>query len=229
MNKQDLEQDASRAFVWGRGRVLGLGAAGVVIAALLIAYLFKGCGGPDQPKIDPKTQKTIDSLDVTKPEFKKQQDSIITVVIHDTVKAAAVDRAADQSRARAQIAEHRADSIAAIAREHADSALLWRQAYDARTTEADTLRKAVAQKDSALKSERSAFANLSILYAKDTTRRLVIEGVNEGLKRDIAKLQQPCTVPGTFGKIPCPSRTVTLLLTTAAIEGIHYAQKAAKP
>jgi PBP1b-binding outer membrane lipoprotein LpoB len=229
MNEQDVKNDANRAFVWGRGKLLGLTAAGVVILALAIAFLLKGCGTPDKPKIDTKTQKSIDSLNATKPQFEKTKDSIITVVVHDTIRAAAVDRAANQTVARAQVAEHRADSLAAVAQQHSDSAILWHNAYDARTVEADTLRKAVAQKDSAFQAERLAFVNLSALYGADTLRRIATEKVNLGLQNDIKKLQQPCTVPGTFGKIPCPSRTVTLVLTAAAVEGIHIAAKSAKP
>jgi hypothetical protein len=222
----------ARALAWGRAKLAGISLAGLVIIFLVIAFAVKSCAPAPRPKIDPKTQKSIDSLDATKPGFEKQKDSLITVVKHDTIFAKAADKAsaeantrAERSRASAVASGKRADSLAAVARAHADSALLWRNAYEQRTMQADTLTRTVAEKDSALTAEHAAFLHeqdarigLGRLFGADTLRRLAIEKVNKGLEDDIKKLQQPCRI---VGPIPCPSRTVVGLLsaTLGAVAG----------
>jgi hypothetical protein len=221
---------------WRRWAIAASGTAGVVIAVLLLVWLFKSCQPAPQPKIDPKTQKSIDSLDATKPGFEKTKDSVITIVRHDTIFAKAVNGSAERSKASAAATGRLADSLAAVARlakTAADSAARWHAAYDERTKERDTLLVTVAKKDSVIRYERDARIGLGILYGADTLRRIAIEKVNEGLKKDINKLQQPCTVPGTFGKVPCPSRTVTMVVSVLGVLGVQeaakIAQKSTKP
>lgn len=190
--------------------------SGIVIIILVLAYLLKNCGGGGKAKIDAKTQRSIDSLAATRPAFQRTKDSIITVVVHDTVHAAVVYRTSIATGARAEASGRIADSLGSLARLHADSARLWRAAYESRTREVDTLKLAVVQLDSAYRYEHEARIALGTLYGADTIRRIAEERVNAGLIRDISRLQQPCKV---VGFIPCPTRTVTMVVTAVAIVG----------
>lgn len=164
----------------------------------------------NEPKIPKETQETIDSLRVTKPAFDHTQDSIRRIVVYDTMQATRAQAAAEKARASAQAQQHRADSLAVVARTSADSATAWHRAYDARTEEAVNLRTAFAEKDSAYRSERHARQALEVNYGADTTRRIAIEKVNKDLLQAIDRLEQPCRV---LGPIPCPSRTVAAVGT----------------
>jgi hypothetical protein len=192
---------------------------GTLLAALIIGLLVFGHCGSDnraKPKIDPETQALIDSLKTTRPAFDKTRDSIITIVRHDTIFAKATNASAERSRANAVAAGHVADSLAVaarVAKDAADSAAKWQLAYNERTRERDTLLITIVKKDSVIRYERDARLGLGLLYGADTLRRKRTEVANERLVADIAKLEQPCRVPGTFGKVPCPSRTVTGILS----------------
>ncbi len=191
---------------------------GVAVLLLVGAVWLWSRHKGNEPKIPIETQRTLDSLKETSWEFKHQKDSIIRVVVYDTVQAIRAETAARQARARAQTEQHRADSLAMVARTSTDSASTWRQAYEARTAEAVELRTTVAAKDSAYRFERDARQALSVLYGADTTRRIAIERVNADLVKAIARLEQPCRV---IGPIPCPSRTASAILagTLGAIAG----------
>lgn len=174
----------------------------VIVGGLWLWSRHKG----NEPKIPKETQETIDSLRVTKPVFEHTQDSIRRVVVYDTVQATRAQAAAEKARASAKAQQHRADSLAVVAATAAvDSARAWHAAYDARTAEAEQLRTAFAEKDSAYRSERHARQALEVSYGADTTRRVAIEKVNKDLLKAIDRLEQPCRV---LGPIPCPTRTV---------------------
>lgn len=191
---------------------------GTVAVVLLAIFALRGCHVTPGPKIPEATQHAIDSLAATKPAFQRATDSIIRIVVHDTVRAATVNRAAEQDVRLATQAEQAADSLARVAAAHSDSAALWHSAYLARTQEAEALRRAVAEKDSAFQAERDARRRLMVVYASDTLRRVAIEKVNADLQKAINGLEQPCRIAGP---VPCPSRTVVAVTTavTAAIAG----------
>jgi hypothetical protein len=217
----------SDAVTAGKGWVLAA-SGGTLLALGVILVLWMGrCSPTPGPKIDPKTQHSLDSLALTAQQFKAQRDSLLLHVKHDTIlsityqhDAAVANQAAERSRANAVAAGKRADALAqeaAAARTAADSATKYHAALDERTRERDTLLVTVTQKDSAYRAqlaatakEHSAFVNLSTAYGADTSRRVALERVNAGLVADIARLQQPCKL---IGPVPCPSRTVTGLLS----------------
>lgn len=179
----------------------------VVIAILGAGLAFKSCQKPTPTdNLTPPEHKTIDSLKNTQPTFAKTQDSIIHIVVVDTQHAAVSRKAEIAAKASAARAEHRADSIAAIASSMAD----WKSAYDARTQETVGLKLAVQHADSIAADERDARIKLSTAYGADTLRRVAIEKLNVGLVKTIGELQRPCKI---VGPIPCPSRTVTAVLS----------------
>jgi len=188
--------------------LIKLGLAGVIAVIIALAFGLRGCHADPPPKIDPATQKSIDSLTTTQPTFDSTQHAIAQAVARDTIVTVIHDKASNVALAEARTAQARADALAIEAGRAVDSATAWHRAYDARTEEAGKLRGALAEKDSALTSARSAFSRLAGAYSADTLRRLAIERVNKGLADDIAKLQQPCRI---IGPVPCPSRTIVAL------------------
>jgi hypothetical protein len=222
----------SDTVTWSRGKVLAASGGTLLAIGAIIVLLFGRCTPTPGPKIDPKTQRSLDSLALTAQQFKMQRDSLLLHIKHDTIlsityqhDAAVANQSAERSRASAVAAGKRADALAkeaAAAHTAADSAAKYHAALDERTRERDTLLVAVAAKDSAYKAqvaatakEHSAFVNLSTAYGADTTRRVALERVNAGLVKDIARLQQPCKL---IGLVPCPSRTVTGLISA----GVGY-------
>ncbi len=181
-----------------------------VSATLALVLLFSTCPRPDpKEKVPAKVQKTVDSLEATRPAFDDRRDSVVRVVTIDTARAVRAERLARARRDSAEGARKEADSLAALARSSADSARLWHEAYDRRTAEADQLRSSNAAADSALQAERSARVNLGqLLGASELRRRQAEEVAIPGLERAIAQLEKPCRI---VGPIPCPSRRVAFL------------------
>lgn len=189
----------------------------VIIAALAIALAVKSWDRPDDPKIPPGLQKTIDSLEATRRPSVVTRDSIIRLVVHDTVRAAGSSARGDSAARAAAASQVRADSLAALARVSADSATLWHSAYDAQRQTSDSLRVAVAAKDSAYRAERDARAKLLLVVRAATIRMNAIQDANDRLVKRIGELETPCKI---IGPIRCPSRTMTMLITAATIVGI---------
>lgn len=186
----------------------------MIVSALLI---FRSCRRTEQTEADklpPAVVKTMDSLDRTKPEFEARKDSIIRVVVFDTARAVAFRRAEERAKLAASSAERRADSLAKLA----TTAQEWHAAYDARTSEADTLKLALIRADSVSEAERRARVNLSLAYGADTTRRVALEKLTVDLRAAIVKLEKPCRL---LGPIPCPSRSASagLGLLAGALAG----------
>lgn len=199
---------------FGKAKLMGLGLAGAFILVLLVAWALRSCQPTPPPKIPPKVQKSIDSLATTRPSFDSAAVAGRQEVARDTTRATGFKKQGTQAEATANFAKITADSLAAsAARTHASdsAAAAWKDAYDARTREAEAWHVAAVRNDSAYQAERDARVRLAGLYAADTLRRIATEKVNGELQDAIKKLQVPCTVPGTFGKVPCPSRTVVMV------------------
>jgi hypothetical protein len=116
---------------------------------------------------------------------------------------------ADSLQSTARRLSRRADQLAAdaaLARTAADSAEGYRLAYLERTEERDTLLTTIAQKNISLAEAESR--------VKSEARRADI--ANAGRQRADSVLDAVvasvtvCTVPGTFGRMKCPSRRTAL-------------------
>lgn len=182
--------------------IIGVVAFLLVAGVAYILYLRFMPGEPTGSNFTPREQKVIDSLAKTQPAFDKTQDSIKTLIIHDTAESSRFEEAARRSQARAERFQARADSLALAAEITQDSASRWKMAYEARTQEAETLRQTVVEKDSALAKEKRAFTRLSVAYANDTLRRIAVEGLNRDLQETVKGLVKPCKI----GPLPCPPR-----------------------
>lgn len=200
-----------------------MGEAWKIPALLLIIGLLAGVltvkscrPEAEAPKIPIETQVTIDSLRRTAEAFRRMADSSQRIIVYDTIRSVVIEKVAIATTKAGEKLGARADSIAAVAR---DSSALWESAYRVRTMEADTLRLAVSQLDTALAFERAARRTLGQVYGADTLRRVAIEHVNADLQDAINHLQQPCKV---IGPIPCPSRSVTMVLSLVAGAAVGY-------
>lgn len=190
-------------------------AAVIVVAAVFAAaWIFRSCAPEPAPKIPPALQRQLDSLAATATAFEHEKDSLSKIVRVDTVHTIIVNKQAEATKAQAVSLGAKADSLATEARKAQDDADLWEQAYKYRTEERDSLQSAYTQKSNALDSEIEARRKLTVLYVADTLRRNSFEQANAGLQTAISKLEQPCRL---LGPIKCPSRTVTMVVTTLTV------------
>lgn len=193
---------------------LYIGIGGGILTLLMIAVL----SWPKHANTPAKDQQTLDSLKITAPIFRAQQD---TLVLRETSYVRRVDtlvRYADRLSAVATIIHRTADSLAVIAQHSTDSAHVWHAAYDARTMEADTLRKALVESRDAVETERRARL-LADTRANAATQRLTVtEDLNAKLANDIRSASE-CK----FLWMRCPSRPAVLAAGALVGAGAMYA------
>jgi hypothetical protein len=199
---------------------IGLGLA-VALVALALFLWRRGRVDPLPPAVRTAVENE-----------KASRAAIDSALVAATVEAsaaqdrqAAANARADSLRRVAKRLSNRADSLAREAERAAtaqDSALYYRLAYAERTTERDTLLLALAGKDTALaEAERRAVA---LTRSDSIARRARVraDSVLDAVVRSVTV----CTVPGTFGRIKCPSRKTALavgLLGGFATEEIYRA------
>lgn len=73
----------------------------LVALALLLGFGLRGACAPPTPLVPPTVLQTSDSLDVTKPDYARERDSLALVAQHATDAAQRAKREADRLRARA--------------------------------------------------------------------------------------------------------------------------------
>lgn len=202
---------SSHTFTVSSRQLLLAGAA--VLAGL--ALLSLTCGKDDDAgKIPAELERKADSLAASRPAFEERRDSVVQILVRDTLESRRLARAAKAARDSAEGSRLRADSIAALASSQRDSAALWRAAYDARTQEAEQLRRSLDSAQAARAAELLARAELTRLWGEAERRRqLAEETVIPGLRDAIARLEKPCRL---LGPIPCPSRRASALAGAAA-------------
>ncbi len=181
-----------------------------VIAVLAIALGVKSCERPPEANIPPALQKTLDSIAAVAPVVAAHRDSVIKIVVRDTTKARIQAARADSVLRVADAARGIADSLAALARQRADSAALWHQAYDAERLAGDVVRRALASKDSAYRVEATNTIRLLGQMHLDSIWANGLASANSSLVSRIRQLEAPCRV---VGPIPCPTRTQTMVAT----------------
>ena len=207
-------------------RRLGLLISGGTLAVLVVAVVVLWRRGRVDP-LPPAVRTAVTNE-------KEDRARIDSQLVASTLEAEAAQRRQDAANARARASERRARAIglqadslareAALARTSRDSALFYRLAYTARTSERDTLLVALAGKDMALaEAERRAIA----LTRSDSINRRARQRADSVLDAVVASVTV-CTVPGTFGRIKCPSRRTALavgIVTGLATEEIYRAAK----
>jgi hypothetical protein len=177
----------------------------VTVVIIGVFLLVRGChrepSVPDD-KLSPEAKKIIRMLDSTAADWRREADSLRTVVVHDTVRAVSFRTIEDRTKVSAAVAERLADSLSRTA----SSAEEWHAAHDARKAEADTLKLALVAADSVADAERHARVALGIAYGADTLRRVALERLTSDLRTTIGQLEKPCRI---VWKLGCPSRTTT--------------------
>lgn len=177
--------------------------AGIAVGALvlfLVGRLF-----PSNPPGPTESERTSDSLDITKPIDQALIDSANARIAARQVVSERADAAARIAQDRANRAQRRADSLA-IARE-------WEGAYISRTEEADSLKSVVASNATVIFNLKADTTDLRGQLSIVNKRLKTTEGVNAGLRRDLTQARQ-CKV---LGVLRCPSR-----IQTAALALVTY-------
>jgi hypothetical protein len=198
--------------------------AGALTLALVLVSAGIFLRSSHQPApVPPKLQKTIDSLAIVKPIEDHRLDSLKQDAARSAKLAEAATKRAELAQASAEIHKRRADSLAKVAASRPvgptiDSAATeWHRAYDERTTEAEGLRRAVAEKDDGIVQLNGIITDLRLsnatLAKRDTAQTAVIIGLQAAVTE-----AGKCRI--ALG-IPCPSRPVSYALGAAtAVLGV---------
>jgi hypothetical protein len=178
----------------------------LVVAALLASTLISQCAGPEPLPV--ALQGDIDAHE----RFRPRADAVIaTLMEHAAASDARADsaiRVAKKLQANANAQGKRADSLAAVASTSltaADSARRWHAAYDERTAQVASLTSVIVQDSVAISQEKQRGDSLQRALVFSDSLRLHGDTL---LHRVVASIKSHgCTVPGTFDRVNCPSRT----------------------
>lgn len=199
---------------------------GGTLGALLLVWFVIHYWHRDPSIVTPAVHATIDSLKATKKPAEAVIDSLAVAGLTHSVTGASAAGRARVSEAKAAATGARADTAAARAR-RTDStpdslAAAWKEAYELRTAERDTLLVALAQKDSAYRGAAASANDFRLALTNSEQRRQAVENLNSSLQTAVAKAERGCRVMWT---IPCPSRPVSFVLGAvggaAAIVVLH--------
>lgn len=199
--------------------------AGVVACIAVVAWVMWDLW-PHPTPLPPREQYTADSLAATKPDYRQHRDTLFRI------DSAAV-RQSRQSARRATEALRRADSLHCVAiqaearsRAATDSLLALAQArltITALVGETASLRTAVAQQDSALRSQIAAHAAADQRANAAEQRLASVESLNARLAGDLQRSTPPCRIAWVLG---CPSRRVSFVAgSVVAIAGVVAAKE----
>lgn len=178
---------------------LGIGIVAVAVVWFLIGRIF-----PSNPPGPTKSEKTSDSLAITKPIDQALIDSSNARIAKRQPTSDSAIGAARTAQARADRSRRKADSLA-IAKQ-------WDSAYVARTVEADSLRSVVASNATVIFNLKADTTDLRGQLRIVNKRLKTTEDVNAGLRKDLTQARQ-CKIAGL---INCPSRIQTAAMTAVA-------------
>lgn len=184
-------------------RTIAVGVTTLVVIIVVYLSLSK-----KHTQVPTREANTLDSLKFTQPTFHAMID---TLVLRETTYVRSVDtllRTISRFNTTGNVLHTTADSLAALAvtAHHAsDSAVYWHRAYDVRTLESDTLRRALSVAITAQQEERLA-RTAADQRADATQQRLQIsETLNARLAQDIGR-----AIECKFLWMRCPSRKAVL-------------------
>lgn len=181
---------------------------GIVLGAVIVLGLVAYCSKRGESAIPPKVQQELDSLRKT-----RQQDSTVIDSLKSSSRLSLGRSDSLVSKGHATLANadkvrQKAEEAAFYARQALsaqDSAKRWQEAYEARSDEADSLRRVVTYLDSANTERERARQSIQSALALSESRRLRSEKLNEDLAAVIKSQERGCRI---VGLIRCPSRTV---------------------
>ena len=175
---------------------LGIGIVVIVAGWFLIGRIF-----PSNPPGPTPSEKTSDSLAITKPEDQAKIDSSNARIVERGKVSTIATEAARIAQERANSARRRADSLAI--------AKVWQGAYIARTEEADSLRSVTVSDAKVIFNLKADTTDLRFQLLTINTRLSKTEQVNAGLRKDLDHARQ-CKI---LGLVNCPSRIQTAAMT----------------
>jgi hypothetical protein len=191
-----------------------------VLALFAAGWFLVGRLFPSNPASRSKSQVTADSLKATKPAEVALIDSSNARIAARGSETARAELAAKASQDRAIKERARADGLAAAARQASDTAKAWRDAYDARTSEAVDLQSTIDTDNKIIFNLKADTTDLRFQLKTINTRLATTEKVNSGLQDDIERIQR-CKI---LGMINCPSRIQTAALTFLVVKGVEKYQ-----
>lgn len=189
------------------------GVALAIIAVLWAGWFLIGRLLPSNPPGPTKSEKTSDSLAITKPIDQALIDSSNARIRARGGASAAAETAARRAQDRANNAKRRADSLA-IARE-------WESAYIARTEEADSLKSVVAFSATVIFNLKADTTDLRGQLSIVNKRLKTTEDVNAGLRKDLDHARE-CKIAHL---VNCPNRIQTVALTAVTYFAIERYQR----
>lgn len=187
----------------------------LVLVAILTLRIHHDASLPAQ------TQATIDSLVITKPAYRADQDTL-------TAHAQRADSAAHRALRTSQRFQDsalrlslRADSLARVASEQGDSAIKWEAAYWARTSESVQLHLEVQALQLATDSLVGEVGYWQLKYDSADARGRAFERLNASLAQDV-KHASECRI---MRVLDCPSRVQVAAATLLGAAIVHYAAR----
>lgn len=182
----------------------------VLVLAIVVVGRWSRGGGP---AAEPAVLARVDTVLVENAEAQRVADSLAADAHEHEARAARAEARARRLEVTSTRMKGVADSFAIEARHEADSASVWRLAYDARTTEAELLREERDEYRAGFIERGVALAAMTARGDTLETRLGVVEPLLHQLRSDLARAEEPCRV---VWKVPCPSRTQVGVVTAVA-------------
>jgi hypothetical protein len=186
--------------------VFALGLAGIALALW------------SRGRVDPVPPPVRAAVQAERADRARDSAQLVAATLEAEAAARRQEEATARARSaeeRARVASDRADALARraeLAESAQDSARYYRLAYEARTAERDTLLDALAAKDTALDAADDRIAAITRGAVIANSARIRADSVLDAVVASVVV----CTVPGTFGRVRCPSRRTALVVGLVA-------------
>jgi hypothetical protein len=206
--------------------VLLLIVSATALLALVVAVVF----WRHRQRVEPLPPAVVTAVEHEKADRARVDSQLIAASLEAAAaqqRQAAAEAKNDTLRSIARRFSNLADSLAhraATATTAQDSARHYREAYEVRTDERDTLLAALTAERHALDAAEDRIAALTRAVGIADSARQRADSVLDAVVASVTV----CTVPGTFGRLKCPSRKTALavgLVSGLAIEEIGRAVK----
>jgi hypothetical protein len=191
-----------------------------LMALFLVLFVHQCSVHPPQTeadKLSPATVARLNRLAADSARYRHDRDSLNALARASSHEATGHEQRADATLGTARTLQRQSDSLAALAREATtarDSAHFFEAALAKERARGDSIAAADAERQRAVVNLRASVSADSLRADRAEHRLGDTEQVVRDLRRDIAKLEVPCHVPGTFGRISCPSRRVSAVIGT---------------
>jgi hypothetical protein len=191
----------------------------VLVLAALVWFTIKRLFPSNPPGLT-QGQITSDSLRATKPAEIALIDSSNAKIAARVPASTLAIASAKASQDRANKERARADGLAALAAQQATNSLAWKNAYEARNSEALDLRSTIVEDNTIISNLKADTTELRFQLRTINKRLSDTELANSRLYDDIERLKR-CKI---LGLINCPNRIQTAALTFLVVKGVEKYQ-----